>query len=59
MVTLKTYMKTNQSYYSQTLIVEYLELKLKISMKILAAINKFLISEIIPLSQSTMIIEIN
>ena len=36
-----------------------MELKLKISMKILAAINKFLISEIIQLSQGTMIIEIN
>ena len=44
-------MTINQNYYSQTLIVQCMKLKPKISTKILAAIKKSLISLIIQLSQ--------
>ena len=52
-------MITNQNYYSQTPVVYCMKLKLKISMKILAAIKKCLISVIIGLSLNTMIIQTN
>ena len=39
MITLKN-MTTNQGYYSQILIVQYMKLKLKDFMQILAAIKK-------------------
>ena len=47
MITLKINMKTNQNYYSQALIVEYMKLKLKMSMKVLTAISKCLILKIV------------
>ena len=40
MITLKINMATIQDYYLQTLIVQCMELKLKISWKIAAAIKK-------------------
>ena len=46
MITLKINMRTNKNYYSQTLIVSCMKLKLKMSMKILVALNKCLISVI-------------
>ena len=59
MITLKINMTTNQSYYLQTLIVQCMKLKLKISMNILAAIKKCLILVIIRLSQNTVMIQTN
>ena len=52
-------MATIQDYYLQTLIVQCMELKLKISWKIAAAIKKQLILVIIRLSQNTLIIQRN
>ena len=52
-------MKTNQNYYSQTLVVYYMELKLKVPAKILAAIKKCLISVIIGFRQNIKIIQTN
>ena len=52
-------MGTNQNYYSQTLIVQCMKLKLNMSTKISAAIKKCSILEIIRLSQNTMIIQAN
>ena len=49
----------NSNSYSQTLIVKFMELKLKMSIKILAGIKKCLILLIIWLSQNTMIIQRN
>ena len=49
-------MTTNQNYYSHTLIVECMKLKLKM-LKILAAIKKRLILIIILLRQNNMIIQ--
>ena len=40
-------MTTNQNYYSQTLVVQYMKLKLNMPMKILAATKKCLILVII------------
>ena len=40
MITLKISMTTNQDYYSQTLIVSSMKLKLAMSTKILAVIKK-------------------
>ena len=48
-----------QNYYSQTLIVGCMKLKLKMSIKILATIKKCLIVVIIPLNQNTMRIQTN
>ena len=50
-------MTTNQNHYSQTLIVQCMKLKLKMSMKILAVIKKCSISVIIQLNQNIMIIQ--
>ena len=58
MITLKTNMRTNKNYYSQALIVSCMKLKLKMSMKILVALNKCLIS-VIRLTQNIMIIQTN
>ena len=58
MITLKINMRTNKNYYSQTLIVSCMKLKLKMSMKILVALNKCLIS-VIRLTQNIMIIQTN
>ena len=52
-------MVATEDYYSQTLLVYCMKLKLKMSMKILATIKKCLILVIIPLSQNIMIIQIN
>ena len=51
-------MRTNKNYYSQTLRVSCMKLKLKMSMKILVALNKCLIS-VIRLTQNIMIIQTN
>ena len=59
MITLKINMTTNQNYYSQTLIVWCMKLKLRRSMKTLAAIKKCLILVNIRLIQNTMIIPTN
>ena len=59
MITLKINMTKNQNYYSQTLIVKCRKSKLKMSMKILAAVKKFLILLIIELRQNTMMIQTN
>ena len=59
MITLKINIITNQNYYSQTLIFLCMKLKLKMSLKILAAIKKCLISVIIRLSQNTIMIQTN
>ena len=50
-------MATNQNYYSQTLIVSCMKLKLKMSMNNLAAIKKCLISLVFQLNQNTVIIQ--
>ena len=47
MITLKTIMATIHAYYLQTLIVKCMKLKLKMSVKILAAIKKCLILVIV------------
>ena len=47
MVTLEITMTTNQNYYSQTLVVQCMKLKLNMPMKILAATKKCLILVII------------
>ena len=52
-------MVTTQNLYLQTLIVYCMKLKLKMSIKILAAIKKSLILVIILLSQNTMMIQTN
>ena len=52
-------MTTNQNYYPQTLIVKCIKLKLKMSMKMLAAIKKCLILAIIRLTQNTMMVQTN
>ena len=49
-------MVTTQDYYSQTLIVKCMKLKLKMSMKILATIKICLTLAIIQLSQNNMTI---
>ena len=59
MVTSKINMVTNQDCYLKTLIVEYVKLKLKMSMKILASINKYFTLVIIQVSQNIMIIQTN
>ena len=59
MITLKINTVATQDYYSQTLIVECTELKLKIYMKTLAMLNKYLILVIIWLSQNTTMIQTN
>ena len=63
MITLKINVPTAQDYYSQTVIVQCMKLKRKISIKILAARKKFLISVIITLksklSQNTTLIQNN
>ena len=51
-------MRTNKNYYSQALTVSCMKLKLKMSMKILVALNKCLIS-VIRLTQNIMIIQTN
>ena len=51
MITLKINIATNEIYYSQTLMVSCMKLKLKMSMKILATIEKCLTLVIIFLSQ--------
>ena len=48
-----------QRCYSQTLIVYCMKLKLKMSMKVLAAVKNCFISVIIRLSQNSMIIQTN
>ena len=58
MITLKTNMRTNKNYYSQALTVSCMKLKLNMSMKILVALNKCLIS-VIRLTQNIMIIQTN
>ena len=57
MITLKINVPTAQDYYSQTEIVQRTKLKQKISIKILAAVKKFLILVIITLSQNTTLIQ--
>ena len=59
MITLKINMTTNQNYYSQTLLMQCIKLKLKMSMKVLATIKKCLILVVIRNSQNTMIIQTN
>ena len=59
MITLKINMTTNQNYYSQTLLMQCIKLKLKMSMKVLATIKKCLILAVIRNSQNTMIIQTN
>ena len=59
MVTSKINMVTTQDCYLKTLIVEYVKLKLKMSMKILASINKYFTLVIIQVSQNIMIIQTN
>lgn len=63
MITLKINVPTAQDYYSQTVIVQCMKLKRKISIKILAARKKFLILVIITLksklSQNTTLIQNN
>ena len=48
-----------QSSYSQRLIVQYMKLKLKVSIRILAVIKKCLISVIVWLSQNIIMIQTN
>ena len=52
-------LKITQDYHSQTLMVESMKLKLKMSIKILATIKKFLALVMIQLSQNIMIIQKN
>ena len=59
MITLKVNMTTSQNYYTQTLTVKCIKLKLKMSTKILATIKKCFMSIIMQLSQNTMIIQTN
>ena len=57
MITLKINIITAQDYYSQTVIFQFMKLKLKISVKILVTIKKCFTSVIIQLSQNIMIIQ--
>ena len=59
MITLKRNMLTTQDYNSQILIVQYMKLKLKISIKILAVTKKSFTSVIIQLSQNILITQTN
>ena len=57
LITFKKNMVTTQEYYSQTLIVGCMRLKLRVSIKIFAVIKKCLILVIIRPSQNTMMIQ--
>ena len=59
MITLKINKVKIQDYYSQTLTVSFMKLKLKMSIKVLAAIKKCLTLVIIQLSQNILIIQAN
>ena len=59
MITSKINAEIVQDYYLQKLIVKYIKLELKKSMKILAAKKKCLILVIIQLSRNTVITETN
>ena len=59
MTTLKINMATTQDYYSQTMLVQWMTWKLKMSIKILAAIKKCLTLVITQISQNIMIIQTN
>ena len=59
MITWKIPMVKTKDYYSQTLILWCMKLKLKISKKILAKIKKCFTLVIIQLSQNIMIIQTN
>ena len=59
MIKLKMNAVTTQSSYSQKLIASCVKLKLKMSLKILVAINECSILVIIWLSQNTMMIQTN
>ena len=59
MIKLKINMTTNPNYYSKTMVVQCLKLKLKIFAKRLEVIKKCLISVLIQLNQNTIIIRKN
>ena len=59
MITLKINKVKIQDYYSQTLTVSFMKLKLKMSIKVLATIKKCLTLVIIQLSQNILIIQAN
>ena len=59
MTTLKINMAITQDYYSQTMLVQWVTWKLKMPIKILAAIKKCLTLVITQISQNIMIIQTN